>query len=157
AMWPPLFERVIADFGWRQTMLWYGALEIVVIIPLAIPDFSAPPEVIHPVASTDGTGARARVLGWPPNVVFAVMCVAAVLCCIPMAMQQGHLVVFCIDIVLPMAMPRGHLVAFCSDLGISSSTGALMLSVLLGTAFLSRQIWGAISDRIGGVGYRLPR
>src|SRR6476469_6884530 len=133
AMWPPLFERVIADFGWRQTMLGYGALEIVVIIPLAITYFSAPPEVIHPVASTDGTGARARVLGWPPNVVFAVMCVAAVLCCIP------------------MAMPQGHLVAFCSDLGIARSTGALMLSVLLGTAFLSRQIWGAISDRIGGL------
>jgi MFS family permease len=62
-----------------------------------------------------------------------VMCVAAVLCC------------------NPMAMPQGHLVAFCSDLGIASSTGALMLSVLLGTAFLSRQIWGAISDRIGGL------
>jgi MFS family permease len=26
-----------------------------------------------------------------------------------------------------------------------------MLSVLLGTAFLSRQIWGVISDRIGGL------
>ena len=24
AMWPPMFERVIADFGWRQTMLWYA-------------------------------------------------------------------------------------------------------------------------------------
>lgn len=133
AMWPPLFERVIADFGWRQTMLWYGALEIVVIVPLAIICFSAPPEVIYPAASTEGAGAKARVLGWPPNVVFAAMCVAAVLCCIP------------------MAMPQGHLVAFCSDLGIARSTGALMLSVLLGTAFLSRQIWGAISDRIGGL------
>jgi MFS family permease len=50
-----------------------------------------------------------------------------------------------------MAMPQGHLVAFCSDLGISRSMGALMLSVLLGTAFLSRQVWGAISDRIGGL------
>ena len=29
--------------------------------------------------------------------------------------------------------------------------GALMLSVLLGTAFLSRQVWGVISDRIGGL------
>ena len=133
AMWPPLFERVIADFGWRQTMLWYGVLEIAVIIPLAVTYFSAPPEVIHPPAPTDGAGAKVRVLGWPPNAVFAVMCVAAVLCCIP------------------MAMPQGHLVAFCSDLGIARSTGALMLSVLLGTAFLSRQIWGAISDRIGGL------
>jgi MFS family permease len=50
-----------------------------------------------------------------------------------------------------MAMPQGHLVAFCSDLGINRSMGALMLSVLLGTAFLSRQIWGLISDRIGGL------
>ena len=48
-------------------------------------------------------------------------------------------------------MPQGHLVAFCSDLGISRSVGALMLSVLLGTAFLSRQVWGVISDRIGGL------
>jgi MFS family permease len=61
------------------------------------------------------------------------MCGAAVLCCIP------------------MAMPQGHLVAFCSDLGINRSMGALMLSVLLGTAFVSRQIWGVISDRIGGL------
>jgi MFS family permease len=28
---------------------------------------------------------------------------------------------------------------------------AAMLSILLGTAFLSRQIWGLISDRIGGL------
>jgi len=50
-----------------------------------------------------------------------------------------------------MAMPQQHLVAFCSDLGITRSVGAVMLSVLLGTAFLSRQIWGIISDRIGGL------
>jgi MFS family permease len=50
-----------------------------------------------------------------------------------------------------MAIPQQHLVAFCTDLGITRSVGAIMLSVLLGTAFLSRQIWGAISDRIGGL------
>ena len=38
---------------------------------------------------------------------------------------------------MPMAMPQGHLVAFCSDLGIARSVGAVMLSVLLGTAFLA--------------------
>jgi hypothetical protein len=53
-----------------------------------------------------------------------MMCGAGDLCCIP------------------MAMPQGHLVAFCSDLGITRSMGALMLSILLGTAFVSRQIWG---------------
>ena len=133
AMWPPVFERAITLVGWRQTMLWYAVLEIVVIVPLAAIYFSAAPELILPVAGPDGKSAKPRVFGWPPNLVFGMICGAAVLCCIP------------------MAMPQGHMVAICSDLGISPSTGALMLSVLLGTAFLSRQIWGAISDRIGGL------
>ena len=133
AMWPPVFERAIAAFGWRQTMLWYALAEIVIIVPLAAIYFRHPPEVVHPAPASGAGTSQARVLGLPPNLVFAPMCGAAVLCCIP------------------MAMPQGHLVAFCSDLGISRSMGALMLSVLLGTAFLSRQVWGAISDRIGGL------
>jgi MFS family permease len=52
---------------------------------------------------------------------------------------------------IPMSMPQGHLVAFCTDHGISAAHGAAMVSVLLGAAFFSRQIWGAISDRIGGL------
>ena len=52
---------------------------------------------------------------------------------------------------VPMSMPQGHLVALCTDLGILPSHGAAMLSVLLGTAFFSRQAWGWISDRIGGL------
>jgi MFS family permease len=133
AMWPPVFERALVAFGWRQTMLWYALAEIVVIVPLALIYFRHPPEVIHPVAVLAPGAAKHRVLGLPPNAVFAMMCCAAVLCCIP------------------MAMPQGHLVAFCTDLGISRSGSAIMLSVLLGTAFLSRQIWGAISDKIGGL------
>jgi MFS family permease len=133
AFWPPIFEQVIANFGWRQAMLWYALAEIVVVVPLAAIYFRAPPEVIHPAAVSGDNLVKARVLGWPSNAVFALMCSAGVLCCIP------------------MAMPQGHLVAFCSDLGISRSMGALMLSVLLGTAFLSRQVWGVISDRIGGL------
>jgi len=133
AMWPPVFERAIAGFGWRQTMLWYAVAEIVVIVPLAAIYFRHPPEDIHAVTASGGGAGHARVMGLPRNLVFAMMCAAGVLCCIP------------------MAMPQGHLVAFCSDLGISRSMGALMLSVLLGTAFFSRQVWGVISDRVGGL------
>lgn len=133
AVWPPVFEHAIAAFGWRQTMLWYALVEIIVIVPLVAFFFRAAPEVIHPAAKQAGNGMKARVLGHPPNFIFGLICAAAVLCCIP------------------MAMPQQHLVAFCSDLGITRSVGALMLSVLLGTAFLSRQIWGAISDRVGGL------
>jgi MFS family permease len=132
-IWPPIFERAIITFGWRNSMLLYALAEILVVVPVAAIYFRAPPEVAHPATPLGSSSGKARVLGWPPNVVFAMICCASVLCCIP------------------MAMPQGHLVAFCSDLGISRSVGALMLSVLLGTAFLSRQIWGAISDRIGGL------
>jgi MFS family permease len=133
AVWPPVFERAIAMVGWRQTMLWYALLECVIVVPLALWYFRNPPEVIAPAPAARPGATPARVLDWPPNLVFAMMCAASVLCCVP------------------MAMPQGHLVAFCSDLGIARSVGAVMLSVLLGTAFLSRQIWGAISDRIGGL------
>jgi MFS family permease len=132
ALWPVVFEQAIASIGWRQTMLYYAMAEIAVIVPLAALYFRHPPELVH-VDATLGADHRTGRLGLPRNVVFAMMCGAGVLCCIP------------------MAMPQGHLVAFCSDLGINRAMGALMLSVLLGTAFLSRQIWGLISDRIGGL------
>jgi MFS family permease len=133
ALWPPVFERAIVGFGWRQTMLWYALAEIVVIVPLALIFLRHPPEEVHAVTASGAGIGHARVLGMPRNLVFAMMCAAGVLCCIP------------------MAMPQGHLVAFCTDLGITRSIGALMLSVLLGTAFISRQVWGVISDRIGGL------
>ena len=133
ALWPPVFERVIGTYGWRSAMLWYAAAEIIVVVPLALIYFSHPPEVVHPPAAINGKVIKARVLGLPSNVVFALMCAAAILCCIP------------------MSMPQGHLVAFCNDLGISRTISALMLSMLLGTAFLSRQAWGVISDKIGGL------
>jgi MFS family permease len=135
ALWPPVFQSAIAGFGWRQTMFCYALVEIVVIVPLAAIYFRHPPEVIHPemMSGAGGGASRGRALGLPANVVFAMMCGAGVLCCIP------------------MAMPQGHLVAFCSDLGINRSMSALMLSVLLGTAFFSRQVWGLISDRLGGL------
>src|SRR6202047_2154037 len=132
-IWPPIFQGAIIEFGWRNSMLLYALAEILVVVPIAAIYFRAPPDTGHPGMSAAARSATARVLGWPPNVVLAMICGAAVLCCIP------------------MAMPQGHLVAFCSDLGISRSVGALMLSVLLGTAFLSRQIWGVISDRVGGL------
>jgi MFS family permease len=134
SLWPPIFERAITAFGWRQTMLFYGAFVIAVVVPLALIFLARPPQP-RTVAS-DGpaapTGASFRI-ALPPNAAFALMCMAGILCCVP------------------MAMPQQHLVAYCGDLGISRATGALILSVLLGTAFASRQVWGVISDRLGGL------
>jgi MFS family permease len=132
-VWPTIFERSIAHFGWRWTMVGFAVLQLVVIVPLAIIFLRPPPDIPHEhEAHTEGA-ARPKVLGWHPNVVFVMISIAGFLCCVT------------------MSMPQQHLVAFCSDLGISATLGATMLSVLLGMGFFCRQGWGWLSDRVGGL------
>jgi MFS family permease len=133
AFWPTIFERAIAYAGWRHTMLFYAAIELVLIVPAAAIVLRDPPDTPHHATVTSAARAPNSVLGWPANLVFTLQMCAIFTCCVP------------------MSMPQAHLVAFCSDLGISPVHGAAMLSVLLGSAFLSRQVWGALSDRIGGL------
>ncbi len=133
AVWPPIFERTIAAFGWRQTMWGYGFVEMAVILPLAVIFLRSPPEAPRHEGTAFMEPGSGRVLGWPPNLPYAMLCAAAFLCC------------------YPMALPQGHLVAFCSDLGIAPSHGAAMLSVVLGCGFFSRQMWGWFADRAGGL------
>jgi MFS family permease len=133
AVWPLLFERSIALIGWRYTMLGYGVIAVAVIVPLAAIFLRSPPEYGSMTIAAHARAGPHRVLGWPPNLVFAMLAAAIFMCCVT------------------MSMPQSHLVAFCMDLGISASHGAAMLSVLLGTAFISRQIWGLIADNIRGL------
>jgi MFS family permease len=132
AVWPPVFERAVAAVGWRQTMWIYGVFEVAVIVPLAAVFLRAPPEIPRRYSAKFADASEGKVIGWPPGLVYGMLCAAAFLCC------------------MPMALPQAHLVAFCSDLGIAPSHGAAMLSVVLGSGFLSRQLWGAFSDRAGG-------
>jgi MFS family permease len=73
------------------------------------------------------------VLGLPPNAVFALLAGASFLCCIP------------------MAMPPAHVIALCGDLGMTPAKGAAMLTVMLVCAFIARQLWGWLSDSLGGL------
>jgi MFS family permease len=50
-----------------------------------------------------------------------------------------------------MSMPQVHMVAYCSDLGYGAARGAQMLSLMLGCGIVSRLVFGAVSDRIGGL------
>jgi MFS family permease len=134
AVWPPLLAPLIAGEGWRATMAVFALVEAGLVLPTAWLFFAPPPAHADlPAAGAAAHKAGGRVLGLQPNLALALIAGASFLCCVP------------------MAMPQGHLIAFCSDLGIAQSQGAAMLSVLLGTAFVSRQIWGYISDRIGGL------
>lgn len=133
AFWPEIFERTIARSDWHHTMVLFSVVELVIVVPVAALVLRSPPALPRIGTAAAGPSPGRRVLGLRPNVALAILAAASFCCCVP------------------MAMPQGHLVAFCSDLGIVPSHGAAMLSVLLGTAFLSRQIWGWVSDRIGGL------
>jgi MFS family permease len=131
--WPTVFERGIMQFGWQATMLAFALVVFAAIVPLAL-FLHPPPQPVRAAAIVAGAHRRAQALGLPSNLVQALLCAAGFLCCVP------------------MAIPAGHLVAFCTDLGIPAAHGAAMLSVLLGSAFVSRLFWGWLADRIGGLG-----
>ncbi len=131
-IWPSVFQHALAGFGWQQTMLGF-AVVVLLIVPMAMLLRPAP-QPGRAVAGGRAAFHGTRALRLPANTVQALLCAASFLCCVP------------------MAMPSSHLVAFCSDLGISPAQGAAMLSVLLGCAFVSRQFWGWLADRIGGLG-----
>ena len=131
-VWPAIFEHGIAAYGWETAMLAYAAVVLALILPMLLLLRPVPVAVSAGPAMSAADRDR-RVLGLHPNMTQGVICVAAFCCCIP------------------MAIPNSHLVAYCSDLGISPGQGAGMLSVLLGCAFVSRQFWGAMADRVGGL------
>ena len=134
ALWPVLFEQSIQAVGWQHTMRLFGLLEVVVVVPTALLVLRQPPEPAPVSLTSNAPRPGHAVLGMPPNLTLLLLAVASFCCCVP------------------MAMPQGQLVAFCGDLGIPATQGAVMLSVLLACAFASRQFWGWLSDRIGGLG-----
>jgi MFS family permease len=134
AVWPLLLQAGIARFGWRHMMELFGVFGLVSISLLAILFLHAPPRPLPDVAVA---GPRpqdgAQAAGRSSNVLMAGLMAAIFCCCVP------------------MNIPLQHVVAFCGDIGIASQEGAAMLSVLLGSAFVARQFWGWLADRVGGL------
>jgi MFS family permease len=114
-------------------MLGFGVVVVGLVVPLAILFLRPAPEERKAETPLHLTGQVGKVFGLPPNVAFALLAVASFLCCVP------------------MAMPSSHIIALCGDLGLGPAKGAAMLTVLLVCAFIARQFWGWISDRIGGL------
>jgi MFS family permease len=130
ALWPPIIALGITTIGWRFTMLAFGVGSALAIAVAALA-WLRPTPAGH-LLSDEGS-SRGVISGNSPRRTFVLLCLAGFLCC------------------TPMAMPMGHVVALCSDLGIPPARGALMLSVLLGSAFVSRLFWGWLSDTVGGL------
>lgn len=132
AIWPPIIQHFIASYGWRYTHVVIAITLVVVIPPLAFMLRRPSPEG-HADASNVTASGRLAVLGLSPNALTAVVAIAAMTCC------------------LAMAMPQVHIVAYCGDLGYGPARGAEMLSLMLGFGIVSRIASGYVADRIGGV------
>jgi len=134
-IWPPVIQHFVEAIGWRQTYFWMAALTFASMTTLAFFMRRRPPLL---GASGAGASGRAdltsdRPFGMTPGQAQALLCIAAIACCVA------------------MAMPQVHIVAYCGDLGYGAASGAKMLSLMLAFGIASRLISGAICDRIGGM------
>ena len=137
AIWPPIIQHFVESVGWRQTYIGVGMFCVATMLPLALLLRRRPPVLMQVVVPAGSVAAPAtaseRPLGFSPDALQALLCVAGVACCVA------------------MAMPQVHIVAYCSDLGYGPARGAQMLSLMLGFGVVSRLASGLIADRIGGL------
>jgi MFS family permease len=134
AIWPLILDAAIRHLGWRTTMQAYAVFLLIAVAGIAFAFLQEPPEAA--LVARGGSLKAAADSGeanFPRRAGMIALMVAIFCCCIP------------------MNMPIQHIVAFCGDLEISSQQGALMLSVLLGSALIARQFWGYFADRFGGL------
>jgi MFS family permease len=133
ALWPPLVQRGIELWGWRETYLALGLFCGTGMALLSWLMRRRPPLQEFTVAGSAQALASTQPFGLKPGHAQALLCVAGVACCVA------------------MAMPQVHIVAYCTDLGFGTARGAEMLSIMLACGIISRLISGAICDRIGGL------
>jgi MFS family permease len=130
-VWPLVIQPLAASVGWRNTYLGIAVFCPCAMLPLLLvlrrrlsQAYRARPgraDMSAAVAATGGAGNGLQLL----------LMVAALACCIA------------------MAMPQVHIVAFCADLGYGPAHGAQMLSLMFGTGIISRLGFGWVADRIG--------
>ncbi len=127
AIWSPLLNRAIENFGWRTSFIFIGIAILCVMLPLTL--------FLRPRASLaerpSPTASASQSTGTP--VVQVMLVLAGLACCVA------------------MSMPQVHLIAYCGDLGYGRAAGAQLLSLLLACGVISRLVSGYVSDRIGGL------
>lgn len=131
AIWPPLIERGIAQYGWQTTLIAISVFCGAAMTALVLILRSSISGSQHRSPTTE---SRLRVdLNLSPNVLTAILSVASFCCC------------------MAMAIPQVHIVAYCGDLGYGVARGAEMLSLMLAFGVISRIGSGFIADRLGGL------
>jgi MFS family permease len=133
AIWPPILQSSFDVQGWRQTFIDLAVFDFLCMVPIAFMLWRRPPAHDESGDSADSTHRAERPLGFGPNQLQCVICLAGVSCCVA------------------MAMPQVHIVPYAIDLGFAAQQGAQMLALMLGFGVVSRVASGWLSDRIGGL------
>ncbi len=139
AIWPPIHRLITDEAGWRTAYLSYAVIALVVCLPLAWFLRARPPEG-SVTSGSQGTDKGPRggffahlELDVSRRALHVVLCLAIVGCCVA------------------MSIPMVHVIAHATDLGHPAARAAEVLALLLFTSFISRLLWGMLSDHIGGL------
>jgi MFS family permease len=133
ALWPPVVQQSIAQYGWRETHVAIGlccGAAIILISVIALRKRVPAGLVGASDRAREGTPATFGLL---PGVLQTLLAVASVCCCVA------------------MSMPQVHIVAYCGDLGYGVARGADMLALMMAFGIVGRIGSGFIADRIGGL------
>jgi MFS family permease len=128
--WPQIFRLTVPAWGWRDSMLAYGALAFAALVVMALYVRGPPPHPDHKDGVPKEDTSR---LPFRSPVVMGLLAIAGLCCC------------------TPMAMPVVHMVAFCTDLGFSPARGSDAVSMVQGIAVACALSMGRLADRIGAL------
>jgi len=143
-IWLPVFGWAVDIIGWRDLYYLFGAVSLMVLMPVAWmirhkPPAPPPPKPAEPKAEGGELAAAARdMLPEGPALSNGVI--------------QWTLTIAILGCCLAMAMPLGHLVAFVTDVGFSRLEATTVLSSVLFSAFICRAVvLGLLAGKIGGL------
>ncbi len=130
-IWPPLISWGMRTIGWRYTHVGIG-LACVFLMSVLVWLLRA--QMGDDKVRNHANAAPPAVeLGLSTNTLTVLLSVAAIACCVA------------------MAMPQVHIVAYCGDLGYGVARGAEMLSLMMACGIISRIGSGYLADKIGGI------
>ena len=111
AIWPPLIERGMVQYGWQMTHAAIGILSAAAMSALVLILWL---DMRGSQRRSSDVEARPSVdLNISSNALTVILSLASISCCVA------------------MAMPQVHIVAYCGDLGYGVARGAEMLALML--------------------------
>jgi len=132
AIWPLALAPLLEGPGWRSAYLALAILVPAVVVPLSFALTRRIDDAASDI-SDRAAAARTATTGLAPRTLIVLLFIAGIGCCVA------------------MSMPQVHIVAYCVDLGYGATAGAEMLSLMLFGGVVSRLVFGALADRLGGL------